>query len=81
MKELRTVIDKSVKGDLKTSVKHWDDDTIWVSVDLYVDELEIKQNTRTYSNSKVKTIQVEDQQGNRAQLNVWYKPEQKEEDI
>ena len=80
-KTLRTTIDESVKGDLKTSVKHLDDDTIWVSVDLYVDELEIKQNTRTYSNSKVKTIQVEDQQGNRAQLNVWYKPEQKEEDI
>ena len=80
-KTLRTTIYESVKGDLKTSVKQWDDDTIWVSVDLYVDELEIKQNTRTYSNSKVKTIQVEDQQGNRAQLNVWYKPEQKEEDI
>ena len=80
-KTLRTTIDESVKGDLKTSVKHWDDDTIWVSVDLYVDELEIKQNTRTYSNSKVKTIQVADQQGNRAPLNVWYKPEQKEEDI
>ena len=80
-KTLRTTIDESVKGDLKTSVKHWDDDTIWVSVDLYVDELEIKQNTRTYSNSIVNTNRVEDPQGNQAKINVWYKPEQKEEDI
>ena len=81
MKELRTVIDKSVKGDLKASVKHWEDDTIWVSVDLYVDELNLTQKTGTYGGSKVKTLVAEDPQGNRVQVDIWYKPEQKEEDI
>ena len=59
IKSARTVIDKSLIGDLEASVKTWTDGTVWVNVSLHVDELQkaIEQRTLTLSGgTKVKTF-------------------------
>tara|TARA_R100001594_G_scaffold72587_1_gene107159 strand:- start:1255 stop:1512 length:258 start_codon:yes stop_codon:yes gene_type:complete len=81
IKSARTVIDKSLIGDLEASVKTWTDGTVWVNVSLHVDELQkaIEQRTLTLSGgTKVKTFTFRDKEGNKAEIDLWYDPEKED---
>ena len=81
IKSARTVIDKSLIGDLEASVKTWTDGTVWVNVSLHVDELQkaIEQETRTLSGgTKLKTFTFKDKEGNKAEIDLWYDPEKED---
>ena len=77
MKILRRTEETSREGELHYAAQVWEDDTIWLTVSIELDQLLVEQRTEDWVNGKKhKVFKVRDTAGNEVTLSVRYPTEE-----